>query len=413
MVPMPAWTVVVAVCAMALKGADAADACAGLESEEECSAMKNCHFKDSACFEWSWDDKDAGDADVDKEEKGIGTMDGEPMFTVESLAFAGGTRPYVEFLPAASPPTAIAVVLFPSGIDTLGYACAGAIGNVPEMTNAVVLCPAPDLIEPSSPAPGDGKGGGDGGPCWQAFQEYGYCAGNGPESSADVEFIDALIAHARATHALAADATVVVSGFSNGGSMAFRFFCERPRSFDALVVVGQAWFDPTIGYYDYANARVPEGESSCKPERATMPAFYGAVGTADVYYGAAPASEGFGALENWEAFSADVRGCEGASAAADAPAALSSLGDGGGVSCFAFEGCEDGANVQCSVEGLGHDAAPLAPLLTAAILGDGGENHGDDDASAAAMRLPLPLPLVLCAVLWALFHEHPERAFSA
>ena len=89
---------------------------------------------------------------------------------------------------------------------------------------------------------------------------------------------------------------VVVLGFSNGGMMASRLYCELPSAFDAFVLFGQAWcvsvvclgargtgfespisdlpppppriprFDPVAGYYDYSTQTFPDptGAVGCK-----------------------------------------------------------------------------------------------------------------------------------------------------
>ena len=99
------------------------------------------------------------------------------------------------------------------------------------------------------------KGRGGVGHCWKAFENYGYCGPKSPEDSEDVNFIAAMIKTLLKEHDIP-NSRVVVAGFSNGASMAFRFYCEASHLIGGLVIIGQAFFDPYKGFFDYQNNRV-------------------------------------------------------------------------------------------------------------------------------------------------------------
>ena len=89
-----------------------------------------------------------------------------------------------------------------------------------------------------------------------------------------------------------------MSGFSQGGSMAFRFNCEKSESIGGLVIGGQAWFDPTLGYYDYTNNNVLKGKAICNPTFKRP--FLNVIGNVDNYYGedASSVISGFVGIEH-------------------------------------------------------------------------------------------------------------------
>ena len=102
-----------------------------------------------------------------------------------------------------------------------------------------------------------------------------------------------------------------MSGFSQGGSMAFRFNCEKSESIGGLVIGGQAWFDPTLGYYDYTNNNVLKGKAICNPTFKRP--FLNVIGNVDNYYGedASSVISGFVGIANWRNYSTEVLMCTG------------------------------------------------------------------------------------------------------
>merc|ERR1711933_183994 len=99
--------------------------------------------------------------------------------------------------------------------------------------------------------------------CWKAFEQYGYCngdiKGNGGSSGdnsnnqgdcpMDVDFLEALI-HDLVEEYSVPEEKVIIAGFSNGGSMAYRYFCEKSDTIGGTVVVGQTYADPFVGFWD-------------------------------------------------------------------------------------------------------------------------------------------------------------------
>jgi len=224
-------------------------------------------------------------------------------------------------------------------------------------TGVLVVCPA-------------ALNGADGNACWKAFPNYGYCFSNSPESSEDVNFLEALIQSLKTQYAIPAD-KVVMSGFSNGGSMAYRFMCEKSELISGLVVGGQAWFDPWVGYYDYQNQTILTGTPQCNPTRKVP--FYGVIGTQDEYYGDCAVVPGFKMRENWGAMSTEILGCT-ASSNRTVTTRLPSFPQGA-ASCEEYT-CPSviapSLNRLCSVTGMGHDSSAMQvilPLAFTAITG--------------------------------------------
>jgi len=184
--------------------------------------------------------------------------------------------------------------------------------------------------------------------------------------------------------------------------MAYRFYCEQSHLLAGLVVVGQAWFDPYVGFYDYANDRVPSGTPQCSPTHKRP--VYSAVGTRerarahthththtyarththtlslslslslshthtqtgedDEYYGAGAGS--MEAVANWESLSTQILGCTGSSQQASHSLALTQ----GEVTCYEFAWCDVTApslNRMCSVAGAVHDGSLAGPMINSAF----------------------------------------------
>ena len=192
------------------------------------------------------------------------------------------------------------------------------------------------------------------------------------------DFIAALIEHLQGTYAIP-EGKVIMSGHSNGGSMAFRFYCERSELIGGLVIQSQAYFDPVVGYYDYINKRVPSGTPQCHPKFKRP--FYSDIGTADVYYGPNVSTPGFQGIDKWrQNFSVAVLGCTGEAAPTSrGPHSLpGSDGKGGeevglASTCYEFAAgscpgmTPPAINRFCSVAGLAHDETPLSVLLPTAF----------------------------------------------
>eukprot|EP00746_Dinoflagellata_sp_MGD_P163532 gnl/MRDRNA2_/MRDRNA2_91624_c0_seq1.p1 gnl/MRDRNA2_/MRDRNA2_91624_c0~~gnl/MRDRNA2_/MRDRNA2_91624_c0_seq1.p1 ORF type:complete len:432 (+),score=87.44 gnl/MRDRNA2_/MRDRNA2_91624_c0_seq1:99-1394(+) len=170
----------------------------------------------------------------------------------------------------------------------------------------------------------------DNGNLWKAFASL--------DDAEDVDFLAALINHSIATYKIPSGRTVV-NGFSNGVSMAYRFYCEKPDLVDGLVLEGFVWQDP---WNPYGQGKPPYLQ--CAAANFTKkPAFYTACGTDDAYCNA------LNYQEEWEMFSTGVLGCTGTSkeigSYPDFPA--------GAKTCRGYDSCS-GMNTACRVSGHGH-----------------------------------------------------------
>lgn len=130
-----------------------------------------------------------------------------------------------------------------------------------------------------------------------------------------------------------------MTGFSNGVSMAYRFYCEKPDLVDGLVTTGYVWTDP---WKPYKQSKPPY-EQCAAANLTKKAAFYTACGTDDVYCNL------LSFQEEWEWFSTGVLGCTGTSkeigSYADFPA--------GPKTCYGYESCP-GMNTACRVAGQEH-----------------------------------------------------------
>ena len=329
--------------------------------------------------------------------------DGAVASSSRTLAHGGVSREYAVMAPEEDPPTGLVIYLHGLG-GTGASACSyGGLSEVVETVGAVVACPS-------------ARAGVDGSNCWKAFESGGYCFPGEHECNDDVEFIAALIAAVRSDHALPDDGRVIVAGFSNGGSMAYRVMCERSELIGGIVVVGQAYFDPYVGIYDndgpfdgwgYGSLADPTNASyACRPKHKRP--FQGLIGLDDEYYGMPPVRPGFEGVANWKAMSRDVLGCESdeVTEVAGRDGLWGNDQDGGEdervIACYECASCRyangshctlgGGAidvppqapsfvNRMCSVTNLGHDASVAGALVSKAftdffLLRDGGEDGG-------------------------------------
>lgn len=259
-----------------------------------------------------------------------------------SLDWAGHTREYVKYIPNNSNPIGLIVALHGAGGNGESF-CEHALPRLASRTGTVVVCPT-------------AREGLSGEPCWKSFENHGYCFDGAEENSEDVDFLEELINNMKSEHALP-DGNVLISGFSNGGSMAFRFNCEKSEITGGIVVMSQAWFDPYLGFYDEENEIVPQGTPLCDPQ--VKRPFYSAIGQDDIFYGHQPAAPGFEGVENWHSYSTQILGCT------DTPSETSL--NPMFPSCFEYLSCPNmtspGVNIMCSVEGMGHDTSDFDNLL--------------------------------------------------
>lgn len=296
----------------------------------------------------------------------------EDRYVSANMTWNGKLRRYDMHIPLKTAPTGLIVAIGGGvGNDYVGTWCkSAALRNVTVATGAITACAAAQDLGPAPKTNGTG-------PCWKAFANYGTCqlkpdGGMIPEDSEDVDFLAALVT--RLTDEFSVNQSrVVLAGHSNGGSMAYRFYCERAEMLGGLVVQSQSYLDPYVGFYDYVHDRVPTGTPQCHP--AFKRPFYSDVGTEDVYY----AASGF---PDWlHNFSTQVLGCTGeAATTSSGPPTLPGYSAGGKgpieelpATCYDFPpgACPGLAppaiNRFCSVDGLSHDDTPLSKLLPRAF----------------------------------------------
>jgi len=189
---------------------------------------------------------------------------------------------------------------------------------------------------------------------WQSFLSDG--------DSEDVDFIAELIQSLQASHSTPVE-NVIITGFSFGGSMSYRVWCERSDVVTGIVSMGQTFFEPSVGHLgkggEVAGQTATETvldmmtaarqtSDKCDPEFKRP--HYAVVGTTDEYYGEVGGTYTGKLL--WERMSTTVLGCTG-----------NPTGDDGATitvdasNCFEYPSCEAltaSLNKYCSVEGRGH-----------------------------------------------------------
>lgn len=175
----------------------------------------------------------------------------------------------------------------------------------------------------------DGKDDKEGG-SWKAFPGF--------DNADDVNFLADLIEFLKVEHKIP-DGRVIMAGFSNGVSMAYRFSCEKPDLIDGLVAAEFVWTDP---WEPFATSKPPYGQCEAAESTKKIP-FYTVCGTEDAY------CKSMDFLGNWEDYSTGVLGCEGE---------RKQVGDfpnhpPGPMTCYGYESCP-GMNTACSISGHEH-----------------------------------------------------------
>lgn len=167
--------------------------------------------------------------------------------------------------------------------------------------------------------------------------------------------------------------------------MAYRYFCEKSESIGGLVVLGQTFADPFIGFWDASlnNYRggVPTRPAnnnfySCSPNDKSTP-FLGVIGDMDFYYSDRFGVDGLRAMQQWrEEFSRDVLQCTDTTTTTIADSSNNITFREYPISqCEQYNHCannnviddDNSINIMCQVEGLGHDSSILGELLTTAF----------------------------------------------
>eukprot|EP00588_Corethron_pennatum_P011273 CAMPEP_0194283566 /NCGR_PEP_ID=MMETSP0169-20130528/25677_1 /TAXON_ID=218684 /ORGANISM="Corethron pennatum, Strain L29A3" /LENGTH=375 /DNA_ID=CAMNT_0039029191 /DNA_START=77 /DNA_END=1201 /DNA_ORIENTATION=- len=249
--------------------------------------------------------------------------------TVRADTFQG--RYYAKAVPPA--PTGLLVALLADGSPL----CSTNVNANPVVmaTGAAVVCPRAT------------SSGGEG--CWKAL---GYCGGDDSDDNMeDVDFLADLIAFLVAEHSIPED-KVIISGYSNGGSMAYKYYCNKSATIGGVVIAGQAYFDPAYGLPN-KSGQYEGGPNTCTPE--IVRPLYSAVGAADPYYGSGT-GQYLEAVGKFKIYSKTVAGCTGARSTVPAAAEIDLPGySAGAVTCYEFGGCPVETSVHCRVAAMGHD----------------------------------------------------------
>jgi len=279
----------------------------------------------------------------------------------EVFRFAGFDRAYTKYIPHGDNAAGLIISLHGAGGNGVNHCIGSRMAETASLTGAVVLCP--DAI--------DG--------CWKSFEDHGYCIEGGSKFGGlneypgdcpmDVDFLAALIEYNTDLLNIP-DGKVIMSGFSNGGSMAHRFNCEKAELIGGLVVWGQAYLDPFVGLWDQnlndgmGGVPSPTADSYvCKP--SIKRPFVGGIGSEDLYYGRDYAAEGLDSIDTWKSFSRNVLGCSDKQSNL-----LPSLDQMEGATCRDWTNCavtSPGVNVMCRLEDVGHEASPMSRLLVYAF----------------------------------------------
>eukprot|EP01050_Picozoa_sp_SAG11_P023600 SAG11_NODE_4786_length_1766_cov_2.323935_2_plen_434_part_00 len=159
--------------------------------------------------------------------------------TSSNMTWAGKQRQYMSLVPVEERPTGLIVVLDPVLANSLTLTCP-QLTKVALKTGAVVVCPAALSHLGTKPPQTPGA-------CWKAWDNFGTCGAT--EDSEDVDFLAALIRSLMQVHRIPPaqeGGKIIMSGMSNGGSMAFRFNCERSELIGGLAIQSQAYFDPYV-----------------------------------------------------------------------------------------------------------------------------------------------------------------------
>lgn len=294
--------------------------------------------------DWGKKEDATGNWDQVKDESATGTSSFEHTWKE-----ATKTRTYTMVKPSIDKglPVGMVVVLQPGG-----GGC-GKLSSLAQSSSLVVVCPFTLGSSWKSQLPGD---------------------------SEDVDFIAKLTT--RLTTSLNVPVgKVIVTGFSAGGSMAFRVLCERSDVVGGIVPMGQAFFEPAGGHVQKGTESekttitqqalqlgrtAREGANKCDP--TTQRPHYALVGTQDAYYG--EASGTYKGKLLWEFYSTNVQGCTGQIAASTAAEAQAITGKTGST-CYHYPSCpglsKASLNQYCVVEGFGHDTVGWEVLVAVAF----------------------------------------------
>eukprot|EP00966_Prymnesium_polylepis_P091724 2123193-Prymnesium_polylepis.1 len=256
----------------------------------------------------------------------------------QALRVDGEDRTFVTYAPSRSQITGLVVYLHGHQGSGTAFCTTAQAEYWANTLGFVVACP-------------DALRGSDGLSCWRAFAGgWDYCAHSDHPTSADVDFIVAVIDFVKARMSVPQGRTFL-HGCSNGGHMSYRVQCERAETLDGIIIDTSQWFDPYRGHADPSlNAGLrPTPDLPLSPQcnvTKALPVWVG-IGTYDNFY-----STTFDA--GWQVYSTRVMGCSGS------PQRVwqSATGD---RYCQEFQQCDNSpGNRLCTYVNVGHDCGLIA-----------------------------------------------------
>jgi len=254
------------------------------------------------------------------------------------MSVNGEARTFVTYVPSQSQVTGLVVYLHGHMGSGSAFCSSAQAQHWADTLGFAVACP-------------DALHGSDGLSCWRAFPAgWTYCAHSDEATSADVDFIVAVISFVKA-RVNVPQARTFLHGCSNGGHMSYRVQCERAETIDGIIIDTSQWFDSYRGHTDPSlnGGLRPTPDLPLSPQcnvTKALPVWIG-IGTYDNYY-----STTFDA--GWQVYSTRVMGCSGT------PQRVwqNTAGD---RYCQEYPRCDNTpANRLCTYVNVGHDCDVIA-----------------------------------------------------
>jgi len=362
--------------------------CTGLDSAKCSTVCDNAAMLASQCAGKKDVTKDDGKGtkkganDDGKKDDGKTTATGTSSFEHTWTGQAMKTRTYSMVKPSSGNPGGMVVVLQPGG-----GGC-GTLSSLAQSKSLLVVCPF-SL-----------------GASWKAQH---------PGDSEDVDFIAQLITSLTASQSVPVG-KVIITGFSFGGSMAFRVLCERSDVVGGIVPMGQSFLEPAGGHVpkgsESTNMTTTEqalqlmnaarkGANKCDP-KFKRPHF-ALVGTVDNYYGETGGT--YKGKRLWEFFSTNVQGCTGQISSSSAAESQAITGKTGST-CYHYSSCPSlssaSMNKYCTVDGFGHDTTGWEVLVANAFVAVFGASSVRASGSSTSSALLSTTSALHSSLLFAL-----------
>eukprot|EP00928_Gymnodinium_smaydae_P023173 TRINITY_DN19224_c0_g2_i1.p1 TRINITY_DN19224_c0_g2~~TRINITY_DN19224_c0_g2_i1.p1 ORF type:complete len:389 (-),score=51.58 TRINITY_DN19224_c0_g2_i1:151-1317(-) len=371
------------------EGKGATGACAFYFGKGDCwvdpegkSAWVTCKAEDEDACKLFCDDPTKVASQCQSKEEG--TKENDPAKDALSFSHTWKGTQHMRTYKLASPsegqsPSGLVIVLTPSG------GSCGALETLSQRMHVLVACPF-------------AKNGG-----WKNFKSAG--------DSEDVDFMASLIQHLTSTHNILA-ANVLVTGFSAGGSMAYRLSCESSASIGGIVLMGQAFLEPAAGHIakgdEKAGVTATEqvlesmrvarnSTDKCDPQ-VNRP-HYALVGVQDSYYGETSGAYKGKAL--WEFYSKEFLGCSG-TAQESTDIEATRVSGRSKTTCYFYAECsgiKGHLNKYCTADNMGHVMDGWDDFVAGAFA----DFTNSNPASSSQRTQRGSVLMLACVILFALF----------